>query len=136
MKTFWITLGTILGIIALFVGGYLITVAVSGPKGVGDAIIQKNSAENWTAAQARFEELYADIVATDRKIDVAAELLATNPNDKTYQQTLAGTKSYCEEIVGDYNAEARKFKAEEWRSPDLPPQIDTYNPATDCKENI
>jgi hypothetical protein len=35
--------------------GFAISVAMSGPKGQGDAIKQKNSAENWTAQQAKFE---------------------------------------------------------------------------------
>ena len=110
-------------------------VAISGPKGVGDAVIKKNSSENWTAAQAKFEDMYADIEATDRKIDIAAATLASDPTDKTFQQTLAGTKTYCISVVGDYNAEARKFLAEEFRSADLPAQIDNFDPNTDCKEN-
>lgn len=130
----WILIGVLL---VLLVGAaiWAINVAASGPKGQADAFAEKNSSSNWVAAQAKFEDMYADIVQTDKKIDVAAEMLASNPTDKTFQQTLAGTKSYCLEVVGDYNAEARKYLAEEFRSADLPAQIDDYNTSTDCKEN-
>jgi hypothetical protein len=115
---------------------WTLSVAVSGPQGQGDAIREQNSAENWTSAQARFEEMYADIVATDRKIDVAADLAEQDPENQTYQQTLAGTKSYCLTVVGEYNAEARKFLSEDFRAADLPDQINNNDPDTDCKENL
>lgn len=111
-----------------------ITVATAGIKGQGDAHIVKSSASNWTKAQARFEELYADIEATDRKITVAAEAKAADPTDKTAADTYLGTVNVCIGLVGDYNAEARKYLSEEFRSADLPARIDTRNPATDCKE--
>lgn len=122
-------------LVILAVGGAIwgISVAVSAPKGVGDAVIKKNSAENWTAAQARFEDLYADIQASDRKIQVARSAVETAPNDKTAQQTLQGVQSACISFVGEYNAEARKFLSEEFRSADLPAQIDNHDPSTDCK---
>lgn len=129
----WLILIVIFALVGAALWG--ISVAVSGPKGVGDAVIKKNSSENWTAAQAKFEDMYADIVASDRKIDVAAATLATDPEDKTFQQTYAGIQTYCLSVVGDYNAEARKYLAEEFRSADLPAEIDNYDPTTDCKEN-
>lgn len=134
-KKVWITLGVIAGTIALVVGTYVVAVAVSGPKGVGDAIIKKNSAENWTAAQARFEDLYAGIEAADAKIALAAaNVEAAVPDAKTAQQTYTGLVSGCLDLVGDYNADARKFLAEDFRASDLPAQIDGLNPTTDCKE--
>jgi hypothetical protein len=123
-------------IVTLVIGGaiWALNVATSGPRGQGDALIEQNSAENWTAAQARFEDLYADIEATDRKITVAGQAIAVNPNDKTAQQTYAGTVNYCLSVVGDYNAEARKYLAADFRASDLPTQIDNNSSATDCKE--
>lgn len=111
-----------------------IRVATSGVKGQGDAVIRKNSAENWTVAQARFESLYAEIVATDRKITVAAEQRAGDPDDRTAADTYLGTRNVCLSMVADYNAEARTFLSADFRAVYLPPQIDDSDPTTDCKE--
>ena len=61
MKTALKIIGLVLAFVLVIWGGFALKVALSGPKGVGDAIIQKNSAENWTKAQAEFENLYAGI---------------------------------------------------------------------------
>lgn len=111
-----------------------ITVAFSGVKGQGDAIVERNSSENWTAAQARFEDLYAGIQSADAKIGAAAEVLEAHPDDRTYQQTYSGLVSGCLTLVGDYNAEARKFLSQDFRAADLPIEIDPHNPRTDCHE--
>lgn len=129
-------------VIILILGGLIgwgiwaITVATSQVRGQGDAIIEENSAENWTAAQARFEELYADIIATDRKIDVAYLALQEDPEDPTLKTNYTGTVNYCLTIVGEYNAEARKFLSEDFRAADLPEQINNNDPDTDCKESL
>lgn len=131
---------TWVGIVVLFIvlagaAWWGIGVATSGAKGQGDAIREKNSAENWVAAQARFEDMYADIEATDRKITVAFAALQSDPENKTYQQTYLGTVNYCLEVVGDYNAEARKYLAADFRAADLPQEIDGWAGSDlDCKE--
>jgi len=126
-------LAVILGIALLVWAGFAVSVLLSGPKGQGDAIKQKNSAQNWTTAQARFEKQYQSVISADEKIAVATESLAAKPDDLTLQQTLAGIKSACISAVADYNAESRKYLSEEFKSADLPYQIDKTNPATDCK---
>lgn len=131
-----IILGGIAAILTLTLiawGMWAIGVAVSGPKGQGDAIKTKNSAANWTAAQAKFEELHQGIQSADQKTELAAGRLATNPNDLTLQQTHAGVQSGCITLVSEYNAESRKFLSEDFKSIDLPHQIDTTTPAFDCK---
>jgi hypothetical protein len=129
----WIIAGTV--IVALIGAAWWgIGVATSGVRGQGDGIVKNNSAQNWTAAQAKFEDLYADIVATDRKVTIAAQAKAANPDDRTAADTYLGTVNICVSLVGDYNAEARKFLAADWRAPDLPHQIDDLDPTTDCKE--
>lgn len=129
----WIVVGVIFfGVLG--VGIWAFTVITAEVKGTGDAVIEQQSAENWTAAQARFEEMYADVMATDRKITVAAEALALDPEDRTAKDTYLGTVNYCISVVGEYNAEARKFLSEDFRSADLPPQIGLNDPNTDCKE--
>lgn len=129
----WVLI-VVLIVAALGATGWGLSVMLSAPKGAGDALVKKNSAANWTAAQARFEDLYAGIEAADRKIDLAATNLAANPNDKTAQQTYAGIVSGCIDLVGDYNADARKYLAADFKAADLPDQIDNLNRSTDCKE--
>lgn len=124
----------IVAVVLAPLGAWGFTVATAGIKGQGDAHIKKSSAANWTAAQARFEDIYADIVATDRKLTVAAAQKAADPGDKTAADTYLGTVNYCITAVGEYNAEARKYMAADFRAADLPAQIDNYDRATDCKE--
>ncbi|QWY82785.1 hypothetical protein PP641_gp045 [Arthrobacter phage SilentRX] len=120
-------------IVALSWGGWALSVALSGPKGVGDAIKTKNSAENWTAAQARFEKQYAAVKGLDQKIAVHRTALAADPKNPTLQTNLTGVTTACLSAVAEYDAESRKYLSEEFKSTDLPYQIDQTNPATDCK---
>jgi len=121
-------------LLVLSVAGWGISVAVSGIQGQGDAIKQKNSAENWTAAQAGFEQSYQDIISTDQKIVLAYEQVQAFPEDKTVFQTYTGLQSYCLSAVAEYNADARSYLLEDFRASDLPQEIDTNNSTTDCKE--
>jgi hypothetical protein len=127
------TTAIILGIMLIGWIIWGIGVAVSAPKGVGDAYKQKNSSANWTAAQARFENQYQAVISADRKIALAAEAKAAKPDDLTLRQTYSGIVSGCISAVADYNAESRKYLAADFKSADLPYQIDDTDPATDCK---
>lgn len=130
----WI-LATLL-VVALISGGiWLAKVALSDVKGRGDAQRIKNDAPNRIAAQEGFEARYADIKATDAKLDAAAQAVTEDPTDRTAHQTLTGLRSYCQSVVGEYNAKARSFTAADFRAADLPFQIDPTDPATDCKPN-
>jgi hypothetical protein len=141
----WFGLSIIGWIIALIVAALVavaiwgITVAISGIRGQGDAVIENNSADNWIAAQAEFEQNYAAIKADDSKITNAYNQAQTDPNNTVLQTTYAGLVSHCLTLVADYNADARSYLSEDWRAADLPEQIETEgqfaNPATDCKEN-
>src|SRR6478735_2178626 len=128
----WI--GGILAVAVLGFGIWGVSVLVSGPVGVGNAIKEKNSSQNWTAAQAEFEDNYAEIIAADQKVTLAYTELQADPDDKALQTNYAGTANYCLVVVADYNADARKFLKEEFRSADLPDQISPLDPQTDCKE--
>jgi hypothetical protein len=121
-------------IIAIPIGFWAFNVATSEIKGQGDAVIEKNSAENWTAAQAGFEQDYQDILSSDLKIMNAFEALQATPDDKTAQTNYTGLKSYCLSAVAKYNADARSYLSEDFRAADLPAEIDTRNSTTDCKE--
>lgn len=135
MKT-KVILGVIAGIIGITLlvwAGWAISVAVSGPKGQGDSIKTKNSAENLIRAQAKFEELHQGIQSADQKAELAATRLATTPGDLTLQQQHAGVQSGCISLVAEYNAESRKFLSGDFKAIDLPYQIDSTDPAFDCK---
>jgi hypothetical protein len=114
-------------------GGYAFSVAMSGPKGVGDAIKQKNSASNWTRAQAEFEDRYEQVKALDRKIKVHREALDKDPSNGILQTNLTGVTSACMSAVADYNADSKKYLMEEFKSADLPYQIDDALATTDCR---
>lgn len=130
----WRVLMAVIVIALIGVAVWGIRVLTSGARGQGDAIAQKNSATNWTAAQARFRSLHEDILATDRKLDVLAAQAAANPSDRVAQTTYAGTVSYCLGVVGAYNAEAKTYLSQDFRDSDLPERISDSDPRTDCKE--
>lgn len=119
-------------IAGLVIGGgmWALNVATSATRGQGDGIVQRNSADNWIDAQARFEENHAEYESTLVRIDNSYAAWQTKPDDRTLQQTYEGTKSYCLTLVADYNADARNFLREDFRASDLPDQI---SPET-CKE--
>lgn len=129
----WVIVWVLIAVaLVVAIGGALwfLNVATSAPRGQGDALATKNSAANWTAAQARFEDEYADVIATDRKITATAG----DAKDKgTRGDTYRGLVSYCLSAVGEYNADARKYLARDFRAADLPQQIDTSDPSTDCE---
>lgn len=112
--------------VVLVVGAIIwgINVASSGVRGEGDAIIQRNSAENWLDAQARFEENYAEYEATIFKIDQAKTALEADPEDPLLKTNYSGTVNYCASLVADYNADARNYLREDFRAADLPDKID------------
>lgn len=132
-KIIWLSILAVVALIAISWGGYALSVAMSGPKGVGDAIKTKNSAKNWTNAQAGFEDSYQAIVSADRKIAVHKEALKSDPKSQVLQTNLTGTTTMCISEVSQYNADSRKYLKEDFKSADLPYQIDSTDPATDCK---
>lgn len=119
---------------AIGVGTWAFRVHTSDARGRGDAVSRKNSGDNRIAQQEAFEQLYADIKAADQRIDVMAEAKKAQPRDPISQTNYTGSVNYCIGLVADYNAKARSYTAEQWRAADLPAQIDTTDPATDCKE--
>lgn len=130
----WV-LVVVLFVTIISVGGWGLTVLLSGPKGRGDAIIEKNSANNWVKAQKEFNDRYQDILATDLKIDAAKDALKGHANDTVLQTNYNGLVNYCLSAVGEYNSLARSYLAADFRDADLPSQIDPTNSTTDCKEN-
>lgn len=117
------------------VGTWAFKVATSDVKGRGDVISQTNSANNRIFAQQKFEDRYQDILATDRNIDVLAQAVKDDPANPEARTRLVGAKAYCNQVVGRYNADARKVTQAPFRAEDLPYQVDTADPSTDCKES-
>jgi hypothetical protein len=129
-----------------------IQVATSDTRGAGNTEIERNSAENRIRAQAFFEQSFQDIKKFDVQVVdaqkayndfvtnnpkpsaddlVAAQIYGQQLNSR--QVTLTGLQQQCQNTVANYDAEARKTLAAEWRSNELPYQIDYSSPETDCK---
>lgn len=105
-------------------------------RGETDVIEQVSAdANNVIGAQEWFEETYTEIQATDAKLDQAAADKAANPDDDFYTTNYAGLVSYCLDLVGQYDAEARKISSEAFRDTELPSQINESDPDFDCKES-
>jgi hypothetical protein len=109
-------------------------VFTSDVKGRGDAQVTKYSAPNRIGANKTFEQLYADIIAADKNINVTAKALASNPSDGKLNTEYRGQVMYCNDLVAEYNSAALAFLSEEFRRAELPHQINTSNEATDCEE--
>lgn len=118
----WIATVIVLGVIAAAVWG--VRVLISDVRGQGDAVIQRNSAANWTAAQGRFEGWYAEYEATLVRIDNLEPQVAAKPDDQILTTQLNGLRSYCTSVAADFNADARTFLAGDFRAADLPAQLD------------
>lgn len=129
----WIALAVVF-ILAISGGIWALKVGTSGVKGAGDAQRTKNSGSNRIAKQEMFESLYADVKASDQRIDVFAVALKADPKDVVARTNYTGAVSYCISTRAQYDAEARKYSSADWRSTDLPQQIDQLDPATDCHE--
>lgn len=114
-------------------------VVTGGVKGEGDAQIIKNEAKNRIRAQEGFEDKYAAIVTADRNLNITADALKLSPQSEKLSIELTGQRMICNDLVGRYNAAARKFTQAEFRDAELPPAIGTADfPAdesTDCEEN-
>jgi hypothetical protein len=118
------------------IGTWAFRVATSDVKGRGDSAQIKNSAPNRIRAQQEFNRRYQDIKATDAKITVFAESVKADPKDVVSKANLDGTTAYCLSAVGEYNSLAREYASETFRDIDLPSEIDTLDPATDCKGDL
>jgi hypothetical protein len=132
----WIVVIVIVGLaLVLGAGVWLLRVATSDVKGQGDAEIIKNDARNRIRAQEGFEQLYQDVVAADKNVNLTAEALKLDPASVKLKTELNGQRQFCNDLVGKYNAKARSFTQEEFRAADLPLELATTDPAVDCKEN-
>ena len=116
-------------------GVWFVRVITSDTRGAGNAEIIKNEASNRIRAQEGFEDKFAAIVTADKNLTLTADALKSKPDDAKLNTELTGQKMICNDLVGQYNAAARKFTQEEFRAADLPRVIEETNPETNCKEN-
>jgi len=125
----------ILAIVAVGIIGagiWAIKVVTSDARGRGDSVQIKNDARNRINAQTNFEQLYADIKQSDAKIDVLDAAAKVDPTTQN-RVNATGIRTYCLSVVGQYDAAARSYASADFRAADLPYQIDTTDPDTDCK---
>jgi hypothetical protein len=126
-----------------------IGVATAGIVGQGEAHKIKESAPNRIVQQASFEQTWADIRKYDQQVKDAARAvddwdranagwqqrdngIGTLAQQRAYLvQVLTGVKQQCQTTVENYNADARKYLAADFRADDLPYQVDL---ADHCKE--
>ena len=130
----WIWVISAVVVVSLILGvSWAVRVATSDIRGAGDATIEINSGDNRIQSQELFEAMYAKVLEYDRNLDVAAATLAKTPS--SFNQTnYDGLVMICNAAVEQYNVETRKVGSAKWRSSDLPYEIDTTAPESDCKE--
>lgn len=121
----------LVGVISVLV--WLFSVFTSDVKGQGDAQKMKNAAPNRIQAQEQFEGRFQEIKAIDQIITMSAATLALDPGNERLKNEFNGQQQYCVQLIGKYNADARKFTRADFRAADLPAEIDTFDRHTDCK---
>jgi len=134
-----VRLGVVIGVV-MTVGGALgvahwgFGVFTSDIKGQGDAVKVKNDAKNRIQAQEGFLDKFNAIVTADKNLTVTGERLKKTPDSTKLQTEFDGQQMICNDLVGRYNAAAKKFTQQEFRDAELPLEIDETDPKTDCKE--
>lgn len=129
--------------VALVILGILwgLGVIFSPVKGAGDSYSRKNSADNFIAAQAQFQDDFAQLGQFKANIKAKAEEITAwekaHPNagqstgwdqaaehDTQLHSDLSGLTQQCNALVSDYNAAASKYLSEEFRQAELPFALD------------
>lgn len=106
----------------------------AGPKGAGDAHKTNESGTNRIAKQEMFEQLYADIQVADKRVGMFALARQASPDSYQASVNYEGAVNHCNQLVANYDAEARKQTSADWKAADLPAEIDQSDPKFDCKE--
>lgn len=105
-------------------GLWALGVFTSPIKGAGDAYKEQQSSNNRVFQQSFFEDTFADYESTVAKIGPAKDALKNDKDNPLLQEQLTGTINYCLDVVADYNAQSRKYLAADFKSADLPVQLD------------
>lgn len=134
-------------VVILVVGGVIsaavwgISVATSDVRGRGEAIQQRNDADNRIFAQEYFEETFADVRVADQQLNTNQQALdawtEANPNGCTgptlcegdrLRTVVTGSANFCRDVQGNYESEARSYTSEQFRSSDLPARFNPNDP--------
>lgn len=128
-------------VLVLFLLGALLSVSIwvfrvqfADKKGEGDAKVRVESGDNRLGQDKYFIDTYEAIKADDKKI-TAAYADVQEGSDPTARIRYNGVVSICTDAVAAYNSAAKAQVSMKWRPLDMPAQIDSNNPLTDCKEN-
>lgn len=134
-----IGIGAVVLVIVLAIGGFFIeqwwTRTTAPIKGRTNQISSINGAENRTFQQEHFETLYGDIKGYVQQIHIQQQALnqsAPGPERDHALVILTGLRDQCVSTVQQYNADANKISADDFRTADVPYQIDQSDPTTDC----
>jgi len=134
---FWVTykwvVAAIIAVLAIIAGVFAWSVLIAKPQGAGEAYKTNQSGTNRIAKQEMFEQLYADIQNADNTVGLMA---AAKLDDPSYvnRTNYTAARAHCNELVTNYDAEARKYTSQDWRDNKLPSAINTEDPKFDCKE--
>lgn len=102
-----------------------VKVVTSPVQGRGEAYRQQQSAPNRIFAQQYFHDTYGQVQATATKIALA-EKVKTPTDEQTIR--LEGLRSYCADLVTQYNAKSDSYLTQDFKDADLPARLT----ATDC----
>lgn len=122
-------IGGVVLLVALSWGVWAFGVWTSDIVGRGEATKTKNNSTNRIIAQERFEDMYAEIEASSLRIET---LQAAAKDDPSYTNKVSatGAVTYCQGLVGQYNADSRKYTSAEFKAIDLPASIDASTMCT------
>jgi hypothetical protein len=127
-------------------GVWAIGVATSGVAGQGNAISQKNSSENWTQQQGRFQQLFVYVRQADEQLTNDTQSLndfykqypnykgngqAVDPvldNLNTLVNAVKADKATCQGNQNDYEALGNTFLAQDFRDHGLPKIFSASDP--------
>lgn len=126
-NVFWRVVGyiaaavAVAGVISAIV--WAVKFGTSGVKGGGDVIQQNNSGTNRIAQQQHFQQLYGDIQGYQAQLPGARQDVkdGTDPNAKT---NFRGLYNICVSAVTQYNTDSNMILSKDWKSTDLPKQLD------------
>lgn len=108
--------------IIIIAGCWLAAVALSGPVGQGEAHIKKNNSDNRIGQNSVFFDLKNDYDQTVNKIPVYVE--QAKSGDPAARTNLAGLRSHCLDVVGQYDAQSGKYISKDFKDAGLPVSLD------------
>lgn len=114
--------GVVLAGVLIVAGIWIAGVALSGPVGAGEAHKQKENADNRIFANEQFQKLNAEYEATIAKLGPAKSASTTSDEAEVRYQ---GLQQHCADVAADYNAAARSYRTQDFRTADLPESLDS-----------